>query len=398
MLYRAMLIFSILSEFCFAAIAPVDLQPAVPIVVFIVAIFLILLNLASTTLSQPRLKSWVKIEFRELVAGIIIIVAVTSALIGSNTLSSILTGSNDYVGVSQGIIDEWLSNYDTANQYIIITATKIRSGSTYSPHVNVPIYWVSVSYSSNPLGGMNILLIGLNIAAHALSNVTFIYEGLRVLVLYFKIVIPKILLPLAFIMRVIPFTRSTGNTLIALAVSSIVFLPLSIILADALNDRMGDDFPNPVIANTGVFDADPWGMVAGEIMCGSEVTRGLLSLGEQLFSMIVCLPFIVFGYQACVDMTKNIIYPIMMMAVQLGMGGGLAAWTGKFMGEIYLSDGGYVGHAFDALYLFLGEVNDLVLIGYLDFILIAIITISSARSISTMLGGQWYMAGIQRLI
>jgi hypothetical protein len=43
-------------------------------------------------------------------------------------------------------------------------------------------------------------------------------------------------------------------------------------------------------------------------------------------------------------------------------------------------------------------VSNLVLVGYLDFILIGLVTVSGAKSISAALGGEWYMAGIQRLI
>jgi hypothetical protein len=35
---------------------------------------------------------------------------------------------------------------------------------------------------------------------------------------------------------------------------------------------------------------------------------------------------------------------------------------------------------------------------YLDVVFIGLITISGARSHSAALGGEWYMAGIQRLI
>jgi hypothetical protein len=78
------------------------------------------------------------------------------------------------------------------------------------------------------------------------------------------------------------------------------------------------------------------------------------------------------------------------------MGGLLLIWT------LYISAFGggeiYAKGAFDALYPFLKNVNNLVFMGYLDFILIAIVTVTGARSLSTALGGEWYMAGIQRLI
>jgi hypothetical protein len=47
---------------------------------------------------------------------------------------------------------------------------------------------------------------------------------------------------------------------------------------------------------------------------------------------------------------------------------------------------------------FLRDVSNLVMVIYLDIVFIIMVTIAGARSLSTVLGGEWYMAGIQRLI
>jgi hypothetical protein len=55
-------------------------------------------------------------------------------------------------------------------------------------------------------------------------------------------------------------------------------------------------------------------------------------------------------------------------------------------------------NAYDTVMPFLRDVNSVVFLTYIDLILIAIITISGARSLSSALGGEAYMFGVQRLI
>jgi hypothetical protein len=399
-----LLLLLITPAFAAVTVEPLDLRFAVPVVAVIVVIFLAISNMLANAISNPRLQAWAKTEFREFVAGLILIAVITGLFVGSTTGVSIaLTGQENYVEASQDILDEWINAYDSAFSDIIRAGSRVRGAATYSPYINIPIYWVSLSYSGNPLGGASILLISLNVAGQSMTNVTFLYEGIRLLVLYLKIIVQTIFLPVAFIMRLIPFTRRIGNTLIALALAGIVFLPFSIILADSMNDTLGDGYPQPRLSGSKLkkLDADPWAMVAMEPLCEAQVIRLLLSLTDPLFAIVVCLPlfFIPIAgpglFNACKPLVEFVIYPIIQVVFQLVMAGLLASWTA------FYNLGGaedYAKEAFDVLYPFLRDANNLVLMGYLDFILIVIITISGAKALSTALGGEWYMAGVQRLI
>jgi len=118
-----------------------------------------------------------------------------------------------------------------------------------------------------------------------------------------------------------------------------------------------------------------------------------------LFSEVICLPFLlipIYGagiYAVCQPLVQFVIYPILMMAIQASYDIAMAAWI-AFAGEGV----GYTDQAFGVLTRFLGDINNAILLGYLDTIIIGIITISGARSISTALGGEWYLAGIQRFV
>ncbi|MBN1170416.1 hypothetical protein JXA56_05295 [Candidatus Micrarchaeota archaeon] len=376
------------------AVEPMDLTFAVPAVAIIVAIVLASVAMLATAISDPRLEAWTKTELRELIAGVIIIALITGFFISSNSISIALTGEGDYLNVSKTVLDSWIAEYDTAFIHIIRAATKLRAAATYSPYMNIPLWYVSISYSTNPLGGVGILLGTMNLTAQALTNAIFISEGIRLLVVFMEIAAPRILLPAAFVMRLIPFTRKLGNTMIAICIAGMVFLPFSIILADNLNDLINVPHPRP---NLNLLDANPWAMVMFEPLCESQAIRTLLSLTDVVFALLVCLPVIWIpgAYPVCYNVTKEIVYPLINVVFQLAGTAMMTAWEGYFTGG---GGADYVNDVFGVLHPFFVDVSNLVLVGYLDFILIAIVTIAGARSLSAALGGEWYMAGVQRLI
>ena len=376
------------------AVEPIDLTLAVPIVGVIVAISLAAISMLSVSIGDPRLEAWSKTELRELLAGIILIALITGFFISSNGISIALTGEDNYLEVSTTILDEWLSNYDVSFMYLIRAATKIRAAATYAPYMNIPLWYVSISYSTNPLGGVGILLGTMNLTAQALTNAIFIAEGIRLLVVFMEVAVPTILLPLAFCMRLIPFTRRLGNTMISICIAGMVFLPFSIILADSLNDLI--NFPDPHM-NLNELDANPWAMVMFEPLCESQAIRVLLSLTDVVFALLVCLVVIWIpgAYPVCYNVTKEIVYPLINVIFQIVGTAMMISWEGYFAGA---GAQDYVDAIFGQLHPFFVDVTNLVMVGYLDFILIALVTLAGARSLSAALGGEWYMAGVQRLI
>lgn len=381
------------------AVDPLDLTFAVPVMAVVVIILLAIANMMAVAMSNPRLAAWAKAEVREFIAAIILIAIITGAFISSTGISEALTGEENYVEESQNIVDEWIGIYDNSFELAIKAATRVRASATYSPYMNIPLWYVSLSYSANPLGGASLLLISLNMAAQGLTNVTFLYEGVRALLLFLRITVPGVLLPLAFIVRLIPFTRKVGNTLIAASIAGIVFLPFSLILADSLHETI--NFPDPKIDDLDKLSADPWAMVVAEPLCESKAMRLIMTLGDQLFAFIVCAPLYLIPvvgpaiFAACYYVVGFVVYPIMQIVFRILMTVLLLAWTTTFLAggaEDYAVD------AFNQLYPFMKDVNNLVLMGYLDFVLIAIMTIGGAKALSSALGGEWYMAGIQRLV
>lgn len=378
------------------SVQAIDLTFTVPAIAAVVAILLAVSSMMATAMGNPRFEAWAKTEVREFFAAMLLIGIITGIFISSNGVSVALTGESDYVGASQAIVDEWLGNFDSAFEDVFVAASRIRTAATYSPYMNIPLWYVSISYSTNPIGGVGILLGTLNVAAGALTNAIFIGEGIRLLIGFIRATFPTVILPLAFCLRLIPFTRKAGNTLIAIALAGLVFLPFSVMLADSLNDII--DYPNPSI-NYSNLDANPWAMVAFEGFCEVIPVRVLLQLTDVLFALVVCLPLLLTPwtagfYPVCYNLVKEVIYPLINVVFQVGGTALLIIWEAVFAAGAL----DYLDDVWGELYPFFRDVNNLVLVSYINYILIAIVTLTGARSISAALGGEWYMAGVQRLI
>lgn len=380
------------------AAQPLNLTPLIPIVAISMAIILALLSSVSTSTANPVLTAWVKTEIRELIAGVILVVAIGGIIYGTFALAPLLSGDSNYLTSSQKAIEKWLLRYDVIFEQIIRAASKIRAAASYSPYLNIPIWYVSINYSTNPIAGIAMILGPLNLTAQAVTNGIFLYEAMLLFVSFFKVTIPSIILPLSFVMRLIPFTRRIGNTLISLCIGVLVLFPFSILLAENLNGVI--NLPEPKISNLDSLDANPWAMVVAEPFCDTIPIRILLSLTDALFAAIVCLPLLLAGitaaaYPACYQLVQNVVYPLINLVVQLSNTTLLTMW------EAYFAAGGgaeYARSVFDQLYPFLKTSSHWIFVGYIDFLLIVIITITGVRSISSALGGEWYMAGVQRLI
>ena len=387
-----------LCQATFAAQAVGDLTYLVPAVALIVAAFLGIMYMLGSAMSNPQLEAWTKTEIREYVAALVLCAIAVGVFMagGGGNLAGVLGGNGtatgfSYIGASVGVLDNWSAGYDSTFEQAIRAAAKIRTGATYSPFMSVPIWILSLRYSTDPLGGMGIMLLPLNMAASGLSNVIYITEGVRLLIVFSLIVVPTVLLPLSLCLRLIPFSRKLGNTMIAVSVAAFILLPASVLIAQGLNDSLGADTPAPTM-NLNALDADPWAMeVPG---CSAIPVRALLSTTDPVFAAIVCLPFLLIpgAYAVCYPIAQNIVYPAITVAFQLTNTVVAVAW------ESNLNVVGYAGTVFTNIYPFLQSVNNLVLLRYMDFIIIGIITIAGARSLSAALGGEWYMAGVSRLI
>ncbi|MDD5340203.1 MAG: hypothetical protein PHV13_03055, partial [Candidatus ainarchaeum sp.] len=113
------------------AIGPVDFTFAVPGVAVIVIAFLGIMSMMASATSDPRLEAWAKTEIREFVAALIIVGIVVGFFITSNTIAAALGGGTNYIASALNVTDKWIGWYDSAFEYAIRAAAKIRVGATF---------------------------------------------------------------------------------------------------------------------------------------------------------------------------------------------------------------------------------------------------------------------------
>ncbi len=402
---KVLLLLLLLAGFSFAQY--MDFMPLVPAIALTMAVVLAFIHMVATALSDPKLEAWVKTELRELIAGVILVIIISSAFAASNSITVAISGEDNYMQIAidevESILTDANNGVDRAYKDIVVSAAKVRMGATYMPRISVALWYVVLNYSTTPYAGIAPMISSLGLAASALVNVMFIYEGVLLILKFSAVVVPSIVLPLAFCARLIPFTRKIGNTLIGISLGAIVLLPLSLVLVGVVN---GDvvDYPQASLSQREKdnLDANPWAMAFAEPFCGSDTMRTIFGMTDLGFAAVVCLPVLFAyppGYYACMQIVQNSVYPLISNFFYLAHATVLILWLAKADAGVGTeASEGWPNAVFETLYPFLTEVNNLTLLLYVDFILIAILTVTGAKSISTALGGEWYLAGIQRLV
>ena len=378
-----------------------------PFAVVIVAVILGLLNMAAETFSLPMLSAYVKTELGELVSGVVLAVIVYAFIIGSNQLTTILVGKSatDLAAAHfQSLISDY---YFKTYMGIIRISTQLRAMVSFNTQQVWPAAYISWGHSIGPYAGIAPFLTSLSMAVQGIANNILIYETLLLLLSFSNSVIGPIVLPIALALRLIPFTRQAGTALIAICISLLVIYPWSVVFVSEIHKVV--HYPNPtdngavnnILSNMGVhFPA----IDVLETMCQNFVIRGFLELNELgnviLFCPLtcglacagpqfaVCFPAC---FETCFALIVFLIYPLVSAGAQL---------IYNTLGTYFLMHADYqqAGAIFDAMYPFVRDINNMVVMGYVDALIIGVFTIVGSRSVSAALGGEWYMLRFQRLI
>ena len=359
--------------------------------IMLVIIILALLNMFASSLELPQLEAWVKTEIRELIAGAILIIIVFALFNASTGVVSILTGVTNLNSYTNTFFNNRIAAINTGYIALLKAFHYLGIKSGFSTSVGIPLYFTGISLGGAPYSGYGTLFLFLSQASQGLSTSLFIYEGMKVL-MGFLVSVASPLLYIAFIFRVIPFTRHLGNTLIALVVGAGILLPLSIILVAQLHTMI--TIPNPDITDAafenGIGTA-PSGTFPKPV-CSNLVVRTALQITEYGWVLIFCTPLAwIPGYfPICQNLIIWLLYPLYFVSLFLGWGRQLLSLT--------YGSGTTIGTAFDVLFPFLANVTKTVVLSYIDVVVVGIVTIIGTKSISSALGGEVFLSGIQRLL
>ncbi len=399
-----------------------------PVCVVIVAIILGILNMAAETFSLPGLSAYVKTELGELVSGVVLALIVYAFVLGTSQVLPTLLVGQSATNAALDYIHKEVSLFQTTYWGIIRIGTQLKAMVSFSTQQVLPAGWVSWAHSISPYPGLAPLLSILSMAVQGVSNNILLYQTLYLLLQFCSAIIPTIILPVALSMRLLPITRQAGTAVVAICISLIVIFPWSVVFVQQIHsvlpyqdptiDANGGDVVGRIINTLGVHF--PLTSFLNEL-CQNNAIRLLLSLNEQGTWLLFCTPIcaIVAAVQAaacltgyagcflnffmfcwspieymgtkgyCYNIVTAIAYPIMVGVSQIvyNIGAAFMNVPSEKAGEIY-----------DVMYPFMRDINNMVMMGYVDAMIIGIFTIVGSRSISAALGGEWYMIKFQRLV
>ncbi|MEK6978788.1 MAG: hypothetical protein AABW86_01070 [Candidatus Micrarchaeota archaeon] len=365
-----------------------DMLSAVfPIVAMIMIVILAMLYMASQMFSLPALNAWVKTEIKEFIVGAIVVAIVLGVFFGTTGVVSILTGKDNPEKAAQDAFKPVTSALNEAYHDVIRVSQEMTLLAGYSYNfAALPLFYFNYTDLSAPYSGVGQVLSALSQSASAMSNALMVYLSLSVLMQFFSFA-SLVILPFALSLRIIPFTRQLGSTLIALSIGGYILLPASIIIVGELHSLI--EIPKPNLSDSQISNMHMEIPVGFGAFCESDM-KWFAAFGEIPWGIITCIPALPYGFWPCFELVTKVIYPDIMEVFQLVYGWSFYA-TAKFMDVD-------VGAIYDTIAPFLQEVGNLVVISYVDTILVALLTIITVKGVSTALGGEYFMAGIQRLV
>ena len=384
----------LLLPLCFALTID-DFRITLPLTVVIVCVFLGLAFMAARLFQSPSLEAWVKSEIAELIVAGVLFAVVMGLFFGSNPIVGVLTGTPNYKQDSLTFLGGMKNTASAAYVDVIKSFHLIGLMSGYSTSLALSVMYFGGHFGSSPYMGYSSFFIFLSQAANGLSGILFLYSALEVFLDFFLKTSDKLIF-VAFAFRVVPFTRQLGSTLIGFFVGVYVILPFAILLVSAMHGQLGSDMPYPRVKEFG--DMEVWVPPGANFICdkvSGTIIRFLFGFfGELGFALPICIPIGIAtfgaGFMPCMTLLTTIIYPILTMAIMI-------AWDAIILATSFPSTDTATA-IFDVLKPFLQDVNNLVVLSYVDAIVVLTLTYIGAKGVATALGGEYMIPSIQRLI
>ncbi len=377
-----------------------DLGLAFPVFAFISIMIIVAVKLLADTIQSSQLEAWFITELREFGAGLIVCVAVLGIFFVSNVAATpfvtVITGEANPPAAAMQFIDTLTESTTSFYTQLmrVYHYTGIRSG-IYSSFTQ-PLWFLSTSISVSPFSGYGQFFMPLSYASNALSNALFGLFAVRSMLDFVRVVAPG-LLSLALGLRVFPFTRSLGSTLIALLIGLYIIFPTSVLFVSAFHDSLGNEVPkSSFIDETQLKTELSLGAIDdfSQFICKSETARFFFNGGELIFGLPICLPlvFIPGAFGFCYTfLVPDFIYPGLVVLFNVAYSLSLAA-SGFFAEGV-----GNIGSYYSVTQAFLTELNNWVVLIYFYLVCISILTVVMVRSISGAFGGEAFIPAIQRL-
>lgn len=368
--------------------------------------------MAGSFIQSPQIIAWSKQQVRELLAGFIIVVLIWGAAMGTDTLvgAVFLNGAGGFASAGGQALDEHIEYMEDLYLQVCDAYQAVGMFQGFGYFASLGGFWFYFGAGGSPFFGVSGLLAPLSTAASNLTVQILTFRLIRLFTFYSDGVVPTFLLPIALAMRLVPFLQRAGNTLIAISLGAMFMLPLSLVFVNEFGNAVDWQYDEALDAN---FKFDKMGADNGlvdfimnftEVMCQNSVIRNLLSLGEfvwaAIFAAVMAIPCLA-GYAACFVSYFMLfwleLWPNIVTIIQIIIGALVLAAFAIDAATLAGGGGGVAGIDKIAT-LLIPAVNEATGFSVVSLMIIALITFTGTKAISTALGGEYVLYGVSRFV
>lgn len=391
---------------------------AIPIGLSIGIAIVALAWMLASALSADGLRAWARMELSELLLSTILVLIVVLVVEHSSGIlmpAASLNSPGDVSGVMYRNLEEPLQAVIKNMASDAFRMTKVL-GYNYNGQLAVP--FLSRTYSNSPGAGANPLMMQLIGGMDTTSMTLLLAKSVRVLFLFLLTAMTGFILPLAVLLRFIPFTRKIAGTLMGVALAVILVFPT----AAMWSMQMGNSFVpqangigtgNGICVSGATADGrqlpavicDPGNPPARDVICNKWMS-GVYTIGEVAGPSIICGILSIFGVPFGKPPSPAPIFPGVACSGWLGT----IWWIVQFFFQVNSSStlsGSALamssGQIVNTIYVPLQTAIMPPVVGWNLAVLLMIIlmlapTIVLARNFGQVLGGEAQIYGLTRLI
>jgi hypothetical protein len=374
-----------------------------------IAIIWLAHTLGSLT-ANPQLEAWSKNEWKDLVVSLITVSLVYGLV--SFQLGSILGTTTGYSADKNAFMQSITAKYtqfksDLLADYemAIRVAQRIGMVTSYSYNVSGG-YIIFMANSNAPFLGATGLRQAINQLGYNMSTGILTYEALIVFMKFFFTLASESILPLGLALRMIPFTKRVGGTIMAISLAGIFFFPYAMALTADLHDAVKVTHAKDSFTYA---DLDKLTLKLPSFLaflCTNTFIRFFTNLSEWGWWLILCLPICLthlLAFYACfapyVGWCWNGIsfpaYNYTQLAMMVTSSIALIAQSKSITNNLGTDPGTMYSIVMDKLVV---PVSTAATVPIMEAVLVCGITILAARGLSGILGGEMTLGGIERLV
>lgn len=370
----------------------------------------------SSAIQNPSAVAWSKEQLREVIVGVVIVVMVYGAAATANALVVSTTGYGTIEDVGSGpvelgsaTLEPIIGNlsvvyYKIGEAYFSVAVQQGTSVSWSATLIPKFTWWQpSIYYGRDvmPYYGLSPILQALTISSQNIMVQLLSFRVVQLFLLYIRNVVPEFLLPIGFAFRVFPFTKRLGDTLIALSLGGLFMLPASLIVVNELREIA--PLRNVQLAEVTNFadNLDPAFFSSAnflkEGLCENIAMRFFIGFGElfwaTIFALIASAPTLFATFYVWFEFFLVAVWPWVIWIMGLILGTVLLALTLSLDStQLYdLTIAPIVSTLIPA-------ATEITVFSIISVIVIAMVTYTGTKAISSAMGGEYMLYGISRLI